>query len=25
MPVEHWLKAMETVVVEQMKQLELLT
>ena len=25
MPVEHWLKAMETVVVEQRKQLELLT
>lgn len=25
MPVEHWLKAMETVVVEQKKQLELLT
>jgi hypothetical protein len=25
MPVEHWLEAMETVVVEQGKQLELLT
>jgi hypothetical protein len=25
MPVEHWLKAMEAVVIEQRKQLELLT
>ena len=25
MPVEHWLKAMEAAVVEQKKQLELLT